>query len=148
MHMPSPLESHVSASTYSKPMSTVRTSTGTGTGWLCGCCGCCRNQHPSPSGSIPVTPSINLPSGSPRTRASAAPCCCGLSVMAVIRIIFLILLLTSIIIGAFYFEELKGSFLVTLTYVHGLGPLRGSIVLLISNTIAALLLSVTTHLAG
>ncbi len=65
--------------------------------------------------------------------------------MAVIRLIFLLLLLTSIIVGAFYFEEMKGAFLSTLTYVHDLGPLRGS-VLLIANIIAALLLSVTNTL--
>jgi len=82
------------------------------------------------------------PGASPRLARAApvAPCCCGLSVMGVIRLCFLVALICSVLVGAFYFDRMKTVFLDTLEFVHELGPLRGSVVLCVANIIGALLM--------
>jgi uncharacterized membrane protein YdjX (TVP38/TMEM64 family) len=61
------------------------------------------------------------------------------SPIIVIRIILLLMLVTGLIVGSIFFDQLKSGFLSTLQYCKQLGPINGSIALIISNIIGALL---------
>ena len=118
---------------------------------MCGCCsGPSRPVSCANGGTLAVTagaasPGKNSGASTPSSSTAASSgahhdvCCCGLSVLGVIRLSFLLALLMALIFSLLFFREAKDFFLDTLTYVNELGPVRGSLVLCIANIIGALL---------